>query len=314
VHDFEPDVTTMREDVLRALRCEPKRLPSQYLYDERGARLFERICETAEYYLTRAELSILETNLDAISARVGPEALVVEPGSGSGLKTRLLLNGLERPAGYVPIDVSRKQLARVTKEMEKEFPGLEVLPVCADFTGDYEVPAPTAEFRSRVAYFPGSTIGNFAPGEAVAVLRRLSTLGRGVLIGIDLDKDRRVLEPAYDDAEGHSREFALNILVRLNREIGADFAVEQFGYEAPYNEDAGRIEMALVSERKQRVHIDGHRVEFQPDERVLTEYSYKYDLDGFAELAGRAGLEVVETWTDPAELFSVLYLTRGATR
>lgn len=314
MHDFEPDVATMREDVLCALRCEPKRLPSHYLYDERGARLFEKICETGEYYLTRTELSILGANIDAISARIGPEALIIEPGSGSGLKTRLLLNGLERPAGYVPIDVSQKQLTRFTKEMEKEFPGLEVLPVCADFTGDHEVPAPTVKFRSRVTYFPGSTIGNFAPREAVAVLRHLSKLGRSMLIGIDLEKDRSVLEPAYDDAEGHSREFALNILVRLNRELGADFAVEHFGYEAPYNEDAGRIEMALVSERKQRVHIDGHRVEFQRNERVLTEYSYKYHLDGFAELAGKAGLEVAETWTDPAGLFGVLYLTSGASR
>jgi dimethylhistidine N-methyltransferase len=313
VHDFEPDVATMREDVLHGLRREPKRLPSQYLYDERGARLFQRICETSEYYLTRTEASILETNIDAVAARIGPGALIIEPGSGNGLKTRLLLNGLKDPAGYVPIDLSRKQLGRFAKEIEDEFPDLEVLPVCADFTGDYELPAATAEVRSRVTYFPGSTIGNFAPREAVAVLRRLATLGRSMLIGIDLDKDRSILEPAYDDAEGHSREFALNLLVRLNRELGADFAVEQFGYEAPYNEDAGRIEMSLVSDRKQAVHIDRHRVEFQRGERMLTEYSYKFDLDGFAELAGRAGLLVAETWTDPDHLFGVLYLTSSPT-
>ena len=311
LHDLEPDVATMREDVLRGLRCEPKRLPSQYLYDERGARLFERICETGEYYLTRTEVSILETNIDAISARIGPGALVIE--LGSGLKTRLLLDGLKDPAGYVPIDVSRKQLARFAKQIEQEFSDLEVLPVCADFTGEYEVPDATAKVRSRVTYFPGSTIGNFAPREAVAVLRHLATLGHSMLIGIDLDKDRSILEPAYDDAEGHSREFALNLLVRLNRELGADFAVEQFGYEAPYNGDAGRIEMSLVSERKQAVHIDRHRVEFQRDERMLTEYSYKFDFDGFAELAGKAGLEVAETWTDPAELFGVFYLTSSPT-
>jgi dimethylhistidine N-methyltransferase len=312
-NDFEPDVATMRKDVLRGLHCEPKRLPSQYLYDERGSRLFERICETAEYYLTRTEVSILETNIDAISARIGPEALIIEPGCGSGLKTRLLLDGLEDPAGYVPIDVSRKQLARFAKEIEEEFPDLEVLPVCADFTGDYEIPAATTEVLSRVAYFPGSTIGNFAPREAVAVLRHLATLGRSVLIGIDLDKDRFILEPAYDDAEGYSREFARNILVRLNRELGADFVIEQFGYEAPYNKDAARIEMALVSERKQVVHIGRRRVEFRRDERVLTEYSYKFDLDGFAEFAGKAGLEVTETWTDPDDLFGMLYLTSSPT-
>jgi uncharacterized SAM-dependent methyltransferase len=141
------------------------------------------------------------------------------------------------------------------------------------------------------------------------LLRHLATLGAGMLIGIDLDKDRSILEPAYDDAGGYSREFALNILVRLNRELGADFVVEQFGYEAPYNKDAGRIEMALVSEHEQAVQIARHRVEFRRHERVLTEYSYKFDLDGFAELAGKAGLEVAETWTDPADLFGVLYLT-----
>jgi dimethylhistidine N-methyltransferase len=313
VHDFEPDVATMREEVVRGLSCEPKRLPSQYLYDETGARLFERICDTVEYYLTRTEVSILEMNMDAISARIGPGALVIEPGSGNGHKTRLLLDGLKDPAGYVPIDVSRKQLARCTKEIRQEFPDLEVLPVCADFTGDYGVPATTADVRSRVMYFPGSTIGNFAPPEAVAVLRHLASLGRSMLIGIDLKKDRSILEPAYDDAGGYSREFALNLLVRLNRELGADFVVEQFGYEAPYNEDAGRIEMALVSDRKQAAHIDRHRVEFQRHERMLTEYSYKFDLEGFAELAGQAQLEVAETWTDPADLFGVLYLTFNST-
>lgn len=314
IRDFEPDGATMRKDVLRGLRCEPKKLPSQYLYDERGAHLFERICETGEYYLARTEVSILEANIDAISARIGPEALVIEPGSGSGLKTRLLLDGLEDPAGYVPIDVSRGQLARFTKEIETEFPALEILPVCADFTGHYEVPAAEADVRSRVTYFPGSSIGNFAPRDAVTVLRHLAELGHSVLIGIDLDKDRSILERAYDDDAGYSREFALNILVRLNRELGADFVVDQFDYEAPYNEDAGRIEMALVSQCEQEVHIDPRRVDLQRGERVVTEYSYKFALDGFAELAGKAGLGVIETWTDPEELFGVLYLTSNPTR
>jgi dimethylhistidine N-methyltransferase len=313
VHDFEPDVATMREDVLCALRCEPKRLPSQYLYDERGACLFERICETDEYYLTRTEVSILEMNIDAISELIGPQALVIEPGSGSGLKTPLLLDGLKDPAAYVPIDVSRKQLARFAKQMRQQFPDLEVLPVCADFTGHCEIPPTETNGRSRVIYFPGSTIGNFAPREALAVLRHLATLGRNMLIGIDLRKDRSILEPAYDDADGYSRDFALNILVRINRELGADFVIEQFDYEAPYNEDAGRIEMALVSQRQQAVHITPRRIEFQRYERVLTEYSYKFDLDGFAELAASAGLQVTDTWTDPADLFGVLYLTSSST-
>lgn len=312
VQDLEPATETMCADVLRGLTQNPKTLPSQYLYDERGARLFERICETEEYYLTRTEIAILRRNMDAIVDRVGPGALLIEPGSGSGVKTQLLLENLEAPAGYVPIDVAKQQLAEFAAQMDQRFPDLAVTPVCADFTGDYELPPCADAVGKRVAYFPGSTIGNFTPTDAVDVLRHMAGLcadDGGVLIGVDLKKDPALLEPAYDDAKGVSREFALNYLVRLNRELGADFEVEQFGYEAPYNADHGRIEMALVSRRQQVAHVDGVGVVFETDERLRTEYSYKYGPDEFAALAGRAGLAVVDMWADPDRLFSVQYLS-----
>ncbi len=311
LHDYEPATETMLDDVLRGLARTPKELPSQYLYDQRGAELFEQICETKEYYPTRTELGILHNNMDAIAARIGPGALVIEPGSGSGLKTRELLQGLHDPTGYVPVDVAKEQLAQFAASVSREFPDLEVKPVCADFTDHYEVPACDNTAQTRVCYFPGSTIGNFKPVNAIGVLEHLAELCEddgGVLIGVDLKKDRPTLEAAYDDAEGVSRDFALNYLVRLNRELDADFRVDQFDYKAPYNESIGRIEMGLVSLCDQSVAIDGSRVQFKNDERVHTEYSYKYTLAEFAALAAKANLGVKQTWTDPEELFSVQYL------
>jgi dimethylhistidine N-methyltransferase len=312
VHDYEPATKTMRDDVLRGLAQEPKVLPSQYLYDERGARLFEAICETDEYYLTRTEIAILRRHMNAIVDRIGPGALVIEPGSGSGLKTRLLLENLDGPAGYVPIDVAKQQLIEFAAQVDQAFPELDVTPVCADFTHDYALPRCDARVRKRLMYFPGSTIGNFTPAAAVKVLRRMAELCErdgGVLVGVDLKKNRAVLESAYDDAQGVSREFALNYLLRLNRELCADFKLNQFDYEAPYNETHGRIEMALVSRARQVAHIDGIAVPFRADERVRTEYSYKYTPEEFAVLAEKAGLTVVDFWTDSGRLFSVQYLS-----
>ena len=312
MHDYQPATATMRGDVLRGLMQDPKMLPSQYLYDERGARLFEKICETEEYYLTRTEIAILRRNMDALTGHIGPGALVIEPGCGSGVKTRLLLENLESPVGYVPIDIAKKQLGECAAHVARCFPDLNVVPVCADFTNGCELPRCGDDVRKRVTYFPGSTIGNFTPPVAVEMLRHMGDLcdnDGGVLIGVDLKKDRTVVEAAYDDAEGVSREFALNYLVRLNRELGADFVIDQFGYEAPYNDIHGRIEMALVSRRRQIAQVDGTDVGFDAGERVLTEYSYKYSSDEFAALAEKAGLTVVEFWTDPRQLFSVQYLS-----
>lgn len=311
LHDQEPAVATMRDDVIEGLRSRPKFLPSQYLYDERGARLFERICEQPEYYITRTELAILESSLGAIADRIGPGALLIEPGSGEGIKSALLLGGLHEPAGFAPIDISRTQLVSVAKSISEQFPGLEVVPVCADFTDDPEVPAVTRTVRTRLAFFPGSTVGNLVPERALDVLRHLRTLARErgfVLVGVDLKKRPEVIELAYDDPAGVSREFALNYLRRLNTELGADFDLDEFGYEAPYDPELGRVEMALVSRKAQSVHIGAAKIHFDEGERVRTEFSYKYDLPGFQVLAERAGLTLEEAWTDADDLFAVVLL------
>jgi dimethylhistidine N-methyltransferase len=303
-----------RADVLAALRSRrrPRRLPSRYLYDARGALLFERICELDEYYLTRTERGILRDALPEIADRLGPRVLVFEPGSGAGEKTRLLLSALDAPAGYVPIDVSREQLFAQASALARDFPGLEVCPLWADFLGDFRLPAIAGPVRRRVAFFPGSTLGNLTPREAIRLLDRLRTRsGRGgaILIGLDMQKDPRILEPAYDDAAGVSAAFALNYLVRLNRELHADFDLDRFGYEARYEAIPGRIVMALVSRVAQRVTIAGEQFDFAAGERLITEYSYKYTREGFAALARHAGLAIERIWTDPRGYFTVQLLT-----
>jgi len=312
VHDLAPETEQMRRDVLAGLGRTPKRFPSQYLYDDRGARLFEQICELDEYYLTRTERAIMAENAADIRRCLGPRALLIEPGSGAGDKARALLASMHEPAAYVPIDVAGEQLAEVAAHVDHAFPDVEVVPVCADFTADHDLPVDHLEGDRRVVFFPGSTVGNFEPPEACDLLGQLGDLAGddgGILIGVDLKKDRRKVEPAYDDPQGVSAEFARNILVRLNRELDADFDLEQFGYEAPYNESAGRIEMALVSRRGQVARIDGAPVAFEAGERIGTEYSYKYTPDEFAALSAEAGLTVGTVWTDPDDLFSVQYLT-----
>jgi dimethylhistidine N-methyltransferase len=311
VHDLAPETSRMREDVLEGLRQNPKCIPSHYLYDDRGARLFEQICELDEYYLTRTENAIMAEYADDIRRSIGPRAVLIEPGSGAGDKALVLLSRMHKPAAYVPIDVACEQLAQVAADVNETFPHIEVLPVCADFTQNHDLPLDGISGDRRIVFFPGSTIGNFAPRAACELLRQLAELAGpdgGILVGVDLKKDRKILEPAYDDARGVSADFAKNILVRLNRELDADFKLEQFGYEAPYHECHGRIEMALISRCPQVAHIDGVGVMFQTDERVRTEYSYKYDPEQFAALARQAGLVVVNVWTDPCRLFSLQYL------
>lgn len=311
LRDLEPAPAQMRADVLRGLRREPRMLPSQYLYDERGAELFEEICATEEYYLTRTEIGILRQHMPEIAATVGPRALVIEPGSGSGIKTRLLLGGLAQPAGYVSIDIAKAQLAAVADELHREFPGLSVLPVCADFTQPLELPGVAGVVRRRVVYFPGSTIGNFEPPAAARLLARMRDLagpGGGVLLGVDLRNDPAIIEPAYDDSAGVSGRFALNYLERLNRELAADFDADQFIYEAPYNTGLHRVEMRLTSLCDQEVRVAGMTFQLRAREHVYTEFAYKYDLESFAALAAEAGLRVARVWTDRQRRFSVQYL------
>lgn len=310
-HDFEPEREHFRADVVAGLGKERKELPCKYLYDEHGAQLFERICELEEYYPTRTELAIMEAHAPEMAASLGPGCLLVEYGSGSSRKTRLLLDHLEEPAAYVPVDISREHLRSSAAALAGQYPALEVLPVCADFTEAFELPEPASEPLRRVVYFPGSTIGNFDPTEArelLAGIARRSGAGSGLLIGADLDKDPEVLEAAYDDAEGVTAEFNLNLLRRINRELGADFPLDLFRHEARYDAKRGRVEMHLVSRVDQRVHVGDRAFAFARNESIHTESAHKYTVEGFAALGESAGFAVERVWTDPQRRFSVQLL------
>jgi dimethylhistidine N-methyltransferase len=311
LHRIAPGAPRFCIDVLAGLSRARKTLPCKYLYDERGSALFERICELDEYYPTRTELAILAAYADEMAERLGARCLLVEYGSGSGRKTRLLLDHLCEPAGYVPIDISSEALAASARALAADYPGLEVLPVCADYTEPLELPRPARPAARRGVFFPGSTIGNFTPLEAQRFLGRMARVagvGGGMLIGVDLRKDRSVLEPAYDDALGVTAAFNKNLLARINRELGADFELDRFRHLARWNAAAGRVEMHLVSEVEQRVRVADAEFRFAAGETIHTENSYKYALDEFAALAAQAGLAVRRVWTDRDAMFSVQYL------
>ena len=303
-----------RRDVLAGLSRPRKTLLCKYLYDERGSALFERICELDEYYPTRTELAILEAHAGEMAERLGAQCLLVEYGSGSSRKTRLLLDRLRDPVAYVPIDISSDALGASARALAAAYPALEELPVCADYTEALELPRPARSAARRGVFFPGSTIGNFTPPEAQRFLGRMARVAGprgGLLIGVDLRKDRGRLEPAYDDALGVTAAFNKNLLERINRELGADFDVDRFRHRAYWNAPAGRVEMHLVSEIEQSVGLVGSRFHFEAGEAIHTENSYKYELDQFAALASRVGLSVRRVWTDPDALFSVQFLTVG---
>jgi dimethylhistidine N-methyltransferase len=292
--------------VLRGLGDRPRWLPSKLLYDARGSKLFERICQTPEYYLSRVELEIMRRSAGEMAHACGSRCLLIEYGSGSGAKTRLLLQRLVDPAGYVPVDISVDALQTWAAALSSEFPQLRVFPLCADYTGPCDIPQVPA--HRRVVYFPGSTLGNFEPDDAVDFLRRAAqTCGTGgaLLVGIDLQKSPAILEPAYADAEGVTAEFELNVLERLNREFGADFDLDAFEYLSFYNAARGRIEMYLVSRCDQRVRLGEAEIALARGERIRTEYSYKYTLEDFSRLAALSGLSVERVWLDAEQRFSV---------
>lgn len=301
----------LRDEVLRGLRGHPKQLPPKLFYDETGARLFERITTLPEYYLTRAELEILRVRASEIAELAGPRCALVEYGSGAGVKVRLLLDALDEPAAYVPIDISREQLAEVAGELAANYPNVCVRPLHADYTAPLDLPTLPRGAR-RLAFFPGSTIGNFHPTEAAAFLRRVRrTIGRegALILGVDRRKDVHVLEAAYDDAAGVTAAFNRNMLTRLNRELGADFDVERFAHRARFDARASRVEMHLVSLAWQVVHVGDERVVFDAGETIWTESSYKYDRARLDQLVDAAGFAVTRLWTDAAERFWVAFLT-----
>jgi dimethylhistidine N-methyltransferase len=312
VLDLEPAKSDFLSETIAGLLRNPRTLPCKYFYDERGAALFQKICELPEYYITRTETAILRLHAHEMAQCIGTRCELIGLGTGAGTKTRILLEELEAPAVYVPIDISKEQLRQSTALFHQLFPQLEILPVCTDYLQPFDLPSPLHTAARRIVYFPGSTIGNFEPPEATEFLRRIVDLcdkEGGLLIGVDLQKDPDVLERAYNDSQGVTARFNLNLLRRANHELQADFDLERWRHRAIYNSAAGRIEMYLISEIDQTVHIANHEFCFRSGEKIITEFSYKYTPEGFTALASAAGFEFARMWTDEARLFGVFYLT-----
>jgi len=308
LHDVAPTRAQMRREILAGLRRPQKTTSPKFLYDQRGSRLFDRICELDEYYPTRTELAIMESHVEDMARLLGPGCLLIEFGSGSSLKTRILLDHLSDPAGYVPIDISKEHLLCSATALAAAYPGLAVLPVCADYTSVFHLP--DLDGARPVVYFPGSTIGNFTPAEAVEFLRSAAKLleGGDLIIGVDLKKDVGRLEAAYNDSEGVTAAFNLNLLARINRELSGDFIIDAFEHRAHYDPVVGRIEMHLISRRDQFVTVGGRRFNFAAGETIHTENSYKYAMEEFRAVAANAGFKAVGGWTDDENLFSIHYL------
>lgn len=314
--DHHPRAGDLFEEVLAGLRQEQKQLSPKYFYDKRGSELFEKICELDEYYPTRTEISILEKNSGEIAELLGEDCLLIEYGSGSSRKVRILLDALEGRLTYVAIDISKQHLIESAAELAESYPDLEIIAVCADYTTPFPLPE-TARNRTgnKVVFFPGSTIGNFSPDQALEFLRTTARqVGEGgsMLIGADLKKDKKILEAAYNDSEQITAAFNLNLLARLNRELGANFDLSGFRHHAAYNEARGRVEMHLVSLRPQVVEFDGARIHFRRGESIHTENSYKFSIEEFQQMAGACGFEPRRVWTDPRNLFSLHYLTAAS--
>jgi dimethylhistidine N-methyltransferase len=311
-HDLRPGADNLAADVLAGFSRAQKSIPPKYFYDAEGSRLFDAITRLPEYYPTRTETALLHEYADEIAQKAGTGHLLVEPGSGSCTKARILFEGLQ-PCAYVPMDISGDHLHVAAQEVAVDFPWLEVHATCIDFTRLMTLPPDTPEGR-RLAFFPGSSIGNFDPDAAAGFLGMIADMvgpGGQLLIGVDLKKDKAVLEAAYDDARGVTAAFNLNLLTRINRELGADFDLAQWRHKALYNEAQGRIEMHLVSRVAQRVSLQGRTFRFAAGETIHTENSYKYSVAEFRELASRAGFATDTVWVDADRLFSLHLLQTG---
>ncbi len=310
--DFAPPQASFRDDVIKGLDADPKFLPSKYFYDDRGSQLFEAICDTPEYYPTRTELELMQNRSAAIAKRVGPKSLLIEYGSGSSRKTPILLDALQ-PVGYLPIDIAREPLAYAALRLADRRPELPVRAVCADYTKRLELPnCDDLDFRRKLVYFPGSSIGNFDSDAVHLFLQQVwEVMGPdgAALIGVDLKKDPAILDAAYNDASGLTAAFNLNILSRINRELGGDCSADNFRHHAFYDPVRGRVEMHLMSLRPQKVTIASRLFFFCEGETIRTEVSCKYSIEEFQAIARRAGLLAAGVWTDPEQLFSVHYLT-----
>ena len=301
------------EELIDGLKLPEKMISPKYFYDERGSQLFDQITQLPEYYPTETELGIMHDNIGEIADLVGAQASLIEFGSGSGRKTRILLESLAQLAAYVPVDISDDHLRESAKKRQAEFPHIEVIPVVADFTREFDLPQPSVMPLRNIVYFPGSTIGNFTHDDAIELLKVMYTeagAGGALLIGVDLQKDPEIIERAYNDDAGVTAEFNLNMLRHLNREFGTDFDLDAFSHLAEYNSDEGRIELRLVSSEEQEINIGDEEITIAEEEAILTEYSHKYTLASFAEMAASAGFSVARVWTDADRLFSVQYCVR----
>lgn len=297
-------------EVRLGLNAKQKTLPCKYFYDQAGSELFEKICKLDEYYITRTELALLETIKQELAQLIGNDAVIIEPGAGAGIKIRTLLAALNSPRSYVPMDISKEFLFYSAKIIQKQFPKIEIIPIQGDFTQPVKW-LEKSQHNNRIVFFPGSTIGNFERESAVDFLKNMHDLvgAEGALIiGADLLKDRKVLEAAYDDKQGVTAQFNKNLLTRINQELGGDFCLEYFSHKAYLNEKEQRIEMHLVSEKRQVVNIDGEQYSFDKGESIHTENSHKYSKESFLSMAKESGFKSMKTWTDPEELFSVHYM------
>ncbi|HUN51263.1 MAG TPA: L-histidine N(alpha)-methyltransferase [Candidatus Sulfotelmatobacter sp.] len=308
-HDLGHVEEKFRDAVLDGLTAPAKHIPCKFLYDARGSALFDQICELPEYYPTRTEMRLLRHFGGEIAATIGPGAQIVEFGSGASRKSRILLDALDRPQMYVPIDVSRQHLRAAAEALARDYGELEIMAICGDYTRTVPLPPPGP--GRRVGFFPGSTIGNFKPAEAEAFLvswrDRLS--GGGMLVGVDLKKDAGLLHAAYNDAAGVTAAFNLNLLARINRELAGDFDLAAFAHVANWDAAEGRIVIYIESRREQVVHAAGRSVRFAAGERIHTEDSYKYTIDEFRDLARAAGYRPQRVWSDAQQLFSLHYLS-----
>ncbi len=304
----------LRADVVAGLSQRQKTLPSRWLYDQRGSELFEEITRLDEYYLTRTETAILRRHAGEMAGLLGEDVALLEYGAGAAIKSEILLDALQAPRMYAPIDIAADFLAQTAERIRDRFPELTTRPIIADFTADFDIPADIPACP-RAAFFPGSTLGNLGPSEAGALLRRMREhVGeRGAaIIGVDLRKDIETLIAAYDDRRGVTAEFNLNLLRRINRELEGGFPLEAFAHEARWNECESAIEMHLVSRKPQVVSVAGRSFAFAQGETIHTETCRKFDVAGFAHAAQRSGWRVATIWTDPAELFAVLGLDAEA--
>ena len=303
----EMPASALADEIIAGLTAKPKRIPPKYFYDETGAQLFEAITATPEYYPTRCEIAILRDRAGEIARFIPTGAAVVEFGSGSSRKARLLMAAAPAIAAYVPVDLSSQMLIREAQELRRDRPGLTVLPLDADFTLPFSLP-PEVTQLPRAGFFPGSTIGNFEPHEACAFLRhagRMLGSGAALIIGVDLVKDPAILNAAYNDAAGITARFNLNLLARINRELNANFDLASFSHHAFYNSERHRIEMHHASNKRQKEKVAGRVIEFRSGETIHTENSYKYTLDSFSALARGSGWSPLAAWTDAGANFSV---------